>query len=161
DSDAPNADPTETSAIDLGKKRLGVSGEIANVVEFQVEAELRQDRPWRDVYAEYKQFSTVRVRGGQVKIPFSLDENTSARPLAFVSRSPGASPRAAGRDRGVWLRGRGADKTIASEAGVFRHDGKNARTNNPEKVYGGQTIAARVTYEPFRNVKDANTDLSV
>src|SRR5881392_632682 len=32
DSDAPDADTTESSAIDLGKKRLGVSGEIANVV---------------------------------------------------------------------------------------------------------------------------------
>src|SRR5262249_22546546 len=161
DSDAPNADPTETSAIDLGKKRVGVSGEIANVVEFQVEAELRQDRPWRDVYAEYKQFSTVRVRGGQFKIPFSLDENTSASHLDFMFRSLAATHLAPGRDQGVMLHGRVVDKTIAYEAGVFRHDGKNARRTNPDKVYGGQTTAARVTYEPFRNVKDANTDLSV
>src|SRR5262249_33529301 len=118
-------------------------------------------RRWRDVYAEYKQFSTVRVRGGQFKIPFSLDENTSASHLDFMFRSLAATHLAPGRDQGVMLHGRVVDKTIAYEAGVFRHDGKNARTNNPDKVYGGQTIAARVTYEPFRNVKDANTDLSV
>src|SRR5436190_1561696 len=89
---------TESSAIDLGKKRLGVSGEIANVVEFQIEAELKPDDPWRDVYAEYKQFDLVRVRGGQFKIPFSLDENTGASRLDFMFRSLAATHLAPGRD---------------------------------------------------------------
>jgi len=57
--------------------------------------------------------------------------------------------------------GRVWKKLIGYEAGVFAHDGKNARTNNPDKVYGGQTVAARVTWEPLRNVKNATTDLSV
>jgi phosphate-selective porin OprO and OprP len=161
DSDAPDADTTETSAIDLGKKRLGVSGEIANVIEFQVEAELRPEDPWRDVYAEYKQFDAARVRGGQFKLPFSLDENTSASRLDFMFRSLAATHLAPGRDQGVMVHGRVFDKRLNYEAGVFRHDGKNARTNNPDKVFGGQTIAARAAYEPFRNVKDAKTELSV
>src|SRR5213075_3258709 len=37
----------------------------------------------------------------------------------------------------------------------------NARTSNPDKVYGGTTVATRVTYEPMRNRKDATTDLSI
>ena len=160
-SDAPDADNTESSAIDLGKKRLGVSGEIVNAVEFQIEAELKRDDPWRDVYAEYKQFPEVRVRGGQFKIPFSLDENTGASHLDFMFRSLAATHLAPGRDQGVMVHGRVVNKAINYEAGVFQHDGKNARTNNPDKVFGGQTIAARVTYEPFRNVKDAKADLSV
>ena len=44
---------------------------------------------------------------------------------------------------------------------MFQHDGKNARTNNPAKVFGGQTTAARVTVEPLRHVKDAVGDLSL
>jgi phosphate-selective porin OprO/OprP len=161
DSDAPDADSTESAAIDLGKKRLGVSGEIVNAIEFQIEAELRPEDPWRDVYAEYKQFSAVRVRGGQFKLPFSLDENTSASRLDFMFRSLAATHLAPGRDQGVMVHGRVVDSLINYEAGVFKHDGKNARTNNPDKVFGGQTIAARVAYEPFRNNKDTNTDLSV
>jgi phosphate-selective porin OprO/OprP len=161
DSNAPDADTTERAAIDLGKKRLGVSGEISNVVEFQIEAELKRDDPWRDVYADYKQFDGARVRGGQFKMPFSLDENTGASHLDFMFRSLAATHLAPGRDQGVMVHGRVLQKVINYEAGVFQHDGKNARTNNPDKVFGGQTIAARVTYEPFRNVKDAQTELSV
>jgi phosphate-selective porin OprO and OprP len=161
DLEAPEADTTETSAIDLGKKRLGVSGEIVNAVEFQIEAELRPEDPWRDVYAEYKQFDVARVRGGQFKLPFSLDENTSASRLDFMFRSLAATHLSPGRDQGVMVHGRVVNKAINYEAGVFQHDGKNARTNNPDKVHGGQTIAARVTYEPFRTVKDAKADLSV
>jgi phosphate-selective porin OprO and OprP len=161
DTDAPAADTTETSAVDLGKKRLGVEGEIHNDVEFQVEAELQQNDPWRDVYADVKHYDAIRVRGGHFKLPFSLDELTSPTHLDFMFRSLAATHLAPGRDTGVMAHGRVAGKTINYEAGVFNHDGKNGRTNNPDKVYGGTTYAARVTYEPLRNVKDATTDLSV
>jgi hypothetical protein len=39
------------------------------------------------------------------------------------------------------VHGRVVNESINYEAGVFEHDGKNARTNNPDKVFGGQTIA--------------------
>jgi phosphate-selective porin len=52
-------------------------------------------------------------------------------------------------------------KVLGYEAGVFEHDGKNARTNNEEKVFGGQTIAGRVIVEPLANRKDAIGDLSL
>jgi phosphate-selective porin OprO/OprP len=161
DSDAPDPDETETASIDLGKKRLGVSGEIANVIEFQIEAELQKHDPWRDVYAEFKKYDEVRVRGGHFKLPFSLDENTSARVLDFMFRSLAATHLSPGRDTGVMVFGRVVNGVINYEAGVFQHDGKNARTNNPDKVFGDQTIAARVVAEPLRNVKDAKADLSV
>lgn len=161
DSDASTADPSEVSTIDLGKRRIGVSGEIRNAVEFQVEAELNDDDPWRDVYAEFKSFAFARVRGGKFKIPFSLDENTGASRLDFMYRSLAATHLAPGRDRGVMVHGRVAKELIRYEAGVFDHDGKNARTNNPDKVFGGQTTAARVSVEPLRNKKNAAGDLSL
>ena len=161
DSEASTADPSEVSTIDLGKRRLGVSGEIRNAVEFQVEAELDDDDPWRDVYAEFKSFGFARVRGGKFKIPFSLDENTGASRLDFMYRSLAATHLAPGRDRGVMVHGRVARELLRYEAGVFEHDGKNARTNNPAKVFGGQTTAVRVAVEPLRHTKDAVGDLSL
>jgi len=161
DSDAPTDDPEETAGIDLGKKRIGVSGEIKNAVEFQVEAELSKDEPWRDVYADFKKFDAVRVRGGQFKLPFSLDENTGAAKLDFMFRSLAATHLAPGRDPGVMVHGKLLDKVLGYEAGVFEHDGKNARTNNPDKVFGGQTFAGRVTVEPLAKKKDAIGDLSL
>jgi phosphate-selective porin OprO/OprP len=160
-SDAPPDKPEDTASVDLGKKRLGVSGEIVNALEYEVTAELTSTDPLRAAWVDYKQFDTIRVRGGQFKIPFSLDENTGATHLDFMFRSLAATHLAPGRDTGVMLHGRVVSKTINYEAGVFNHDGKNARTNNPDKVYGGQTIAGRVTYEPMRAVKNAKTDLSV
>jgi phosphate-selective porin len=50
---------------------------------------------------------------------------------------------------------------LGYEAGVFDHDGRNARTNNASKVFGGQTTAERVTVEPLRMVKNAFGDLSI
>jgi len=161
DSESPTTDPTEVSSIDLGKRRLGVAGEIRNAVEFQIEAELDDDDPWRDVYGEFKSLPYARVRGGKFKIPFSLDENTSASRLDFLYRSLAATHIAPGRDIGVMVHGRVLNQRLRYEAGVFEHDGKNARTNNADKVFGGQTTAARVSVEPLRNRKDAIGDLSI
>ena len=161
DSEASTDDPAETSTTDLGKRRIGVSGEIANIIEFQIERELTDNDPWRDVYGEYKQFVFARVRGGKFKIPFSLDENTGASRLDFMFRSLAATHLAPGRDIGVMAHGRVWKRVIGYEAGVFEHDGKNARTNNTAKVFGGQTKAARVTIEPLRNMKNAVGDLSL
>ncbi len=76
-------------------------------------------------------------------------------------RSLAATHLAPGRDIGVMAFGRVWKTLIGYEAGVFEHDGKNARTNNPNKVFGGQTKAGRVTIEPLRNVKNAVGDLSL
>jgi phosphate-selective porin len=158
---ATDLNDAELSTFDLGKKRLGVSGEIHNDVEFQVEAELTDFDPWRDVYGEYKHFAFARVRGGKFKLPFSYDENTGASHLDFMFRSLAATHLSPSRDIGVMVHGRVWNKVIGYEAGVFEHDGKAARTNNPDKVFGGQTTAARVTFEPLRNRKDAPGDLSI
>ena len=160
DSETSKADPEETSDFDLGTKRIGISGEIKNAFEYQVEAELDSDNPWRDVYGDFKYFPFARVRGGQFKIPFSLDENTGASRLDFMFRSLAATNLAPGRDRGVMLHGRILKEKLRYEAGVFEHDGRNARTNNPDKVFGGQTTAVRVSAEPLRNTPDAIGDLS-
>jgi phosphate-selective porin OprO/OprP len=161
DSEASTADPVEASTIDLGKRRIGVAGEIKNAFEFQIEAEIDDDDPWRDVYGEFKHFAFARVRGGKFKIPFSLDENTGASRLDFMFRSLAATHLAPGRDIGVMVHGRVVNEKLRYEAGVFEHDGKNARTNNPDKVFGGQTTAARISVEPLRNTKDAIGDLSL
>lgn len=101
------------------------------------------------------------MRGGKFKIPFSLDENTGASRLDFMFRSLAATHLAPGRDRGVMVHGRVVKELVRYDAGVFEHDGKNARTNNPDKVFGGQTTALRVSVEPLRNTKDAIGDLSL
>jgi phosphate-selective porin OprO and OprP len=160
-SDAVTADAGEFETVDLGRRNIGVEGEIANAVEFQIERNLTGTDPWRDVYAEFKYFPVARVRGGKFKLPFSLDENTSARNRDFVYRSLAATHLAPGRDIGVMVSGVVYKKLIEYEAGVFQHDGRNARTRNPDKVFGGQTTAGRVTYHALRNTKNTIGDLTI
>src|SRR5436190_1685939 len=162
-SEAPTGDAGELETVDIGRREIGVEGEIANVIEYQVERTLTgaaEDR-WRDVYAEFKYYDFARVRGGKFKLPFSLDEGTGARNRDFIYRSLAATHLAPGRDRGVMVSGRVYKKLIGYEAGVFNHDGRNARTKNPDKVYGGQTTAERVTFHPMRNTKNTIGDISV
>src|SRR5829696_5747197 len=106
-SEAPfrDDDDLEPGAVDLARRRVGIEGEILNIVDYQVERELASSDPWRDVYANYKQFDAAQVQAGKFKVPFSLDENTSATNLDFVYRSRAAEFLAPGRDIGVMLHG--------------------------------------------------------
>ncbi len=139
---------TDTSRFDIARRRIGVSGEIGGVADFQVERELAHARPWRDVYVDYHRFNGVRIQAGQFKLPFGLDENTSSANLDFVYRSRAAelSP---GRDPGVMVHGRAG--VLRYEAGMFAHDGDNARGNDTVRVSGGRTAAGRLLVQPFRS----------
>ena len=157
-SDAPLTD-ANAPEFDIARRRLGVEGEIKNIVEFQIERELVGGDAWRDVFANYKQFDAVQVRGGKFKLPFSLDENTSATNLDFIYRSRAATFLAPGRDRGVMVHGRVAKRILRYELGLFERDGRNARTNDIERVSGGRTIAGRLRVDPFRRSKSVMREL--
>jgi phosphate-selective porin OprO/OprP len=146
-------DSPEVGNLDSARRRIGVQGEIAGVVEFQMERELGSRTPWRDVFVGYKPFVAVRLQAGKFKLPFSLDANTGAASLDFVNRSLAATHLAPGRDRGVMVHGRLLRRALTYEAGVFDHDGDNARTRNLQRVYGGRTVASRLSVEPFRTKK--------
>ncbi|MBA2260374.1 MAG: hypothetical protein H0W18_15895 [Acidobacteria bacterium] len=153
------AGDTESADSDFARRRIAIEGEIRNVVAFEVDAEIEGENRWRDVYANYQQFGYVQVQGGQFKLPFSMDENTSPTNLDFVYRSLAARVLAPGRDRGVMVHGRLLDRSVRYELGIFDQDGRNARTRNPERVSGGRTLAARVVAQPFRKSKSIAADL--
>ena len=164
-SDALGADTrvgnADDSSPDLARRRIGVAGDIEHVVEFQIERELGDDEPWRDVYANYHQFDAMQVQAGKFKLPFSLDENTSVTNLDFVYRSLAANQLAPGRDRGVMVHGRLFRRVLGYEIGAFDHDGRNGRTRNAARVFGERTVAGRVTVQPFRSLKSEASDLQL
>jgi phosphate-selective porin OprO/OprP len=149
----------EDEGLDIARRRVGVEGEIVGKVDYQIEAELGDDEPWRDVYANYRHDPALAVQGGQFKLPFSLDELTSPTNLDFAYRSRAANQLAPGRDVGVMAHGRVFKRMLGYEAGVFSHDGRNARTRDSDRVYGGRTFAGRVTFQPFRAEKNWKNDL--
>lgn len=157
-SDAPfdpgDSDPLQTT------KRIGVDGEIARLFGFQIEREFGDDDdPWRDVYVNYQQLDSVQIQYGKFKLPFGLDENTSAVNLDFVGRSRLADQLSPSRDRGAMVHGQVLDRTLRYEIGVFEHDGVNARRRESDRVHGARTLAGRVAARPFRRTDSSLNDL--
>ena len=95
----------EDGGLDIARRRVGIDGRVAGIFDYQVEYQLGAHE-WRDVYLDYRQFKAVQVRAGIFKVPFGLDENTSATSLDFIYRSRISSRLAPGRDRGVSVHGR-------------------------------------------------------
>jgi phosphate-selective porin OprO and OprP len=151
------ADEAPDRALDVARRRIGSEGRFGQIADYQVEYELGA-REWRDAYVNYRQFKAVQVRAGKFKLPFGLDENTSATSLDFVYRSRIASRLAPGRDRGVMVHGKVFKGVVAYEAGVFHNDGSNARPSNSNRVFGGRTTAVRLTVAPLRASKSALAD---
>ena len=152
-SDAPFEPGDE--AFEVIRRRVGVEGELGGLLAFEVERELVELDPWRDVYLEYMQWNAARVRGGKFKLPFGLEENTSVDNLDFAYRSMASNQLAPGRDRGVMLYGRLFDRRLNYEAGWFAADGVNAkpRPDRDDQVQGGSSLAGRVVVQPARGAK--------
>ena len=159
-SDAPVADG-KAGDTDQEKRRIGVAGEIGGVLEFQLERELTSTDPWRDAFVNYRGMRRLQIQAGQFKLPFGLEETTSRTALDFISRSLVSDRLAPGRDLGLMLHGRLARKSVGYEAGLFGHDGDNARPNGGRRVFGGRTFAGRLTVEPFRRSKSVLSDMEL
>jgi phosphate-selective porin OprO/OprP len=136
------------------RKRVGIEGVLFNRVEFQVEGEVGDDHPWRDVYADVKIHRAVRVRAGRFKVPFSHEQLTSGTDRDFIARTAAGRGLSPGRDVGVMLHGRLADKAIQYEAGVFEVDAA-ARLWT---AGAGRTLAGRITIAPLKDRKTRGSD---
>lgn len=160
-SDAPLEPGDEP--FEVIRRRLGVQGEAGGLLSFEVERELVEIDPWRDVYLEYMQFNQARVRGGKFKLPFGLEENTSVDNLDLAYRSMASNQLAPGRDRGVMVYGRFFSRRLNYEAGWFAADGVNAkpRVDHDDQVQGGSTLAGRVVVQPARGTKSPFAGLEV
>ncbi len=151
---------TKRDGLDIARRRVGIEGRVARIVDYQVEYELGTHE-WRDVYLDYRQFKAVQLRAGVFKLPFGLDENTSATSLDFIYRSRISARLAPGRDRGASVHGRVLKNAVSYEGGVFGGDGDNARPSNSARVFGQRTLAARVLAHPFRGSKSPLADLQL
>ena len=154
---------TDEGTFELQRKRVGIEGTFLRHFEYEVERELRESNPWRDVFVNVRYFRNFQVRVGKFKIPFGLDQLTSPVRLDFVFRSRIGDTLAPARDIGVAAHGRFFRRGLNYEAGFFQHDGENARSG--ESLGAGRTFAGRVTGTPLRllEIPDAigNLELGV
>lgn len=164
----PGDDPQDFDDLVLQRARVGIDGELWSFLQFSIERELSSSSaenkvnakstktPWRDAYVDLNFADGFQIRAGRFKIPFSLDQLTGIGNLDFASRSLGGIYLAPARDNGVEAHGRFFKRALNYSAGVFAHDGDNARSS---KLVGGDlTFAARVSGTPLKAVKALNLD---
>jgi hypothetical protein len=118
----PGDEPALADRISVPRRRAGVVGEVGNWLAFQAERDINRDGVWRDLYADVRVARALRVRVGQFKVPFSLEQMTSAYDLDFVARASAATALAPLRSVGVMAHGRVADALLEYEAAVIRSD---------------------------------------
>lgn len=149
---------------DLHRNRIGLQGNLFKRIEFEIERELTEKElsekdllagltpqsQWKDVNVNISYINNAQIQIGKFKIPFGLDELTGVTHNDFVYRSLGASYLTPARDIGGMVHGRFFKRGLNYWAGVFRHDGDNARSK--KILGGGTTFAARLTGTPFRRV---------
>jgi phosphate-selective porin len=145
--------------FDWPRRRIGLDGELFSRVEFQIERELEDETPWRDVYGDVKFTKALRVRVGRFKVPFSTEQTTSGFDLDFLERPAGVEALSPSRDLGVMVHGRPG--RFKYEVGAFRHsDGYTLPSDDgvtlPSEGRLG-LMAGRVAFTPIRDDKDGFT----
>src|SRR6266542_619064 len=139
-------------------KRIGVAGKLTDRIEFDVERELRKQNPWRNVFVNVAISNLLEVRAGKFKMPFGYEELTGIVNLDFAYRTLLSQIISPARDVGVMAHGRFLRRVFNYQAGVFRHDGENARSKEPMFLLPGEeppkserSVAARLVVEPLRH----------
>ena len=149
---------------ELHRNRFGVQGNLFKHIEYEIEREFTEkeltekdillgitpNSQWKDVNVNLTYIKNAQIQVGKFKVPFGLDELTGVTHNDFVYRSLGANYLAPARDIGGMVHGRFFKRGLNYWAGVFKHDGDNARSKKIQG--GGRTFAARVTGTPFRRL---------
>jgi phosphate-selective porin len=144
-----------------GGRRVGIEGALFKRLEFQIERELVEADPWRDVFADLRLHRSIRVRAGQFKVPFSMERTTGAFDLDFVKRSTAVSDLAPGREPGVMVHGRIAKRLIEYETGIFTQPDDPVTPLRGAQSEPAMLTAGRVVVAPMHNEDGLTRDLRV
>lgn len=149
--------------FDLARRRVGVSGSLLDVAEFQIEREIGDDDPWRDVFVAVRLSKWLTVEAGKFKAPYSRAQLTSSLKLDFINRPLGATALNPGRRIGVMAEGSMPKKKVLGyQVGIFRPDRADERlTATLPQTTDGRMVAARATARPFRQRVRALDELEV
>ncbi len=160
--------------FDFRTARIGLQGDVTKHLSYKIEREIDREAQfgnWKDVSLAWKTYDAFRVKGGQFKLPFGLEQNTGPTEIDFAYRSLISTAIAPGRDRGAMVEG--VLGRIGYEIGVFDDDGANAELEEErfaiegEDLKGvGPSFAGRITGDLFRllpmpdKLKSANFGLA-
>lgn len=153
DADAPK------NGFDVRRARLGLSGRLMPKLSFKFEYEFSGSSSQRllDAYADYEFAPWARLRLGQQKEPFGLEQSTSTKNRIFAERSMGAAflPN---RDIGLVFHGAGLSGRVLYGLGVMNGTGPDGsstgRVDDP-------IVVGRISLLPFAPAQNALSGLLI
>ncbi len=156
---------TDLSEFKMRRVRLSMAGSVTPKIDYRVQVELAGFK-LLDAYVDYKPFDQLKIKAGQFRIPFSI-ENTECVPttmemlefplalqklMGFSEQIGSEVIRAAGRDTGIALRGDLFGRILSYDLGVFNGTGVCTGENNKSK-----DISARLLLRPVRGLTIAGS----
>jgi len=129
---------------------LTTSGTIYEDFNFKITYDISNPgtTSFHDVYFGYDGFDFMRMRLGQFKEPFSLEEVTSDADTTFMERSPldDLTPR---RETGLMLFNEVLDKRMTWAVGAFKNVNEFGDGDEDDAEGGNWDVMARVTGLPW------------
>lgn len=137
--------------FDARRARISVSGHFGDF-EYEAEFNLAESDDTgddvggsaEDLYITYTGFGDMaNITVGKQRVPFAMDELTSANNITLLERSAMAERYALERSAGVKFSGVGMDKRFTYGVGVFE------AAENGENDFEDRAVAGRVTFAPI------------
>lgn len=142
--DEPDVPRTGTTSGDVRRARIELSGRVAKVLRFRVDREFAGAKGWRNVWASIEPVRNLEIKGGNMIVPFSMEDLQSSNVTPFAERSM-ASALTGGFGLGgaVFTGGRNWSASV----GYFTDALANDEGRSTER---GKGVLGRVTFAPMR-----------
>ncbi len=150
----------DESTFRLRRVRISLAGDITPKLDYKFQAELSSFK-LLDAYFNYKPFDELKIKAGQFKVPFTI-ENTDYTPTKMIlmdhpmvlDRLVGSSEKigettlkSTGRELGIDLHGTLFDGVLNYDVAVFNGAGLNTTDNNKSK-----DVVARLKLTPVKGL---------
>lgn len=142
----------DNDRVFLRRARVNVNGAFAEHFDFRAELDLAGSlgntsamrAQATDVYVTWNEHPFAKVRAGQFKTPYGLEQLTSDNVLHTPERTFGTDRLTLGRQLGVMLFGDVANKRLSYSIGGFNGTGTNANFNDDEGFAGVARLSGAV-----------------
>ena len=150
----------DESTFRLRRVRVPLAGDITPKLDYKFQAELSSFK-LLDAYFNYKPFDELKIKAGQFKVPFTI-ENTDYTPTKMIlmdhpmvlDRLVGSSEKigettlkSTGRELGIDVHGTLFDGVLNYDVAVFNGAGLNTTDNNKSK-----DVVARLKLTPIKGL---------
>ena len=150
----------DESTFRLRRVRVSLAGDITPKLDYKFQAELSSFK-LLDAYFNYKPFDELKIKAGQFKVPFTI-ENTDYTPTKMIlmdhpmvlDRLVGSSEKigettlkSTGRELGIDVHGTLFDGVLNYDVAVFNGAGLNTTDNNKSK-----DVVARLKLTPVKGL---------